>query len=183
MERLQDFEVVTPGSAVCALKGSRKFKFCAVLLAGMLLGLSYAVLLRQIGSYLIVQDALRPATAIVALAGQTPFRELEAARFYHAGLAPRVVIVRDGRNAESEALQQLGIKKPQSWELSRAVLIRQGVPESAIAIPVDEGKGTVEELQAVYSALENKTGPVILVTSKFHTRRTRLTWQYVSHGR
>jgi uncharacterized SAM-binding protein YcdF (DUF218 family) len=147
MERLQDFEVATH-SAVCALKGGRKFKCCAVLLAGMLLGLfSYAVL-RQIGSYLIVQDALRPATAIVALVGHTPFHELEAARLYQAGLAPQVVIVRDGRNAESEALQHLGIKKPQSWELSRAVLIRQGVPESAIVIPIDEGKGTLEELQA-----------------------------------
>ena len=116
MERLQDFEVAKPGSPISALKRSRKFKTCAVLLAGVLLVIvSYPVLLRQIGSYLIVQDALRPAAAIVVLAGQTPVRELEGARLYHAGLAPQVIIVRDRRNAESEALQQLRIKKPQSW--------------------------------------------------------------------
>lgn len=184
MLRVRDFEVAKLGSPVCALKKSWKFKFGAVLLAGLLLAaLASVLLLQQIGAFLIVEDSLRPATAIVALAGHTPFRELEAARLYRAGLAPQVVIVREAPNAESAALQQLGIKKPQTWELSRAVLIQQGVPDSAIVIPVDEGIGTLEELQAVYTSLHNKTAPVILVTSKFHTRRTRLTWQYVTKGR
>jgi uncharacterized SAM-binding protein YcdF (DUF218 family) len=93
---------------------------------------------------------------------------------------------------ESEALQQLGVKKPPSWELSRAVLIQQGVPPSAIVIAKDEGIGTLEELQAAYRALVSQRSeisgqrsasmPVILVTSKYHTRRTYLIWNYVTGG-
>jgi hypothetical protein len=35
----------------------------------------------------------------------------------------------------------------------------------------------------VYAAMTAKDAPVILVTSKYHTRRTRVTWQYVSAGK
>ena len=245
---------------------------------------AYVPILRGIGSLLIVEDTLGQAAAIVALGGQTPFREVEAAKLYHAGLAPHVIIVREAQTAESEALQQLGVKKVPQWELARAVLIQQGVPPEAIVIPEDDAVGTLEELQAAYQELvrrqalgvrrdpetkehgagiteptqrtQNATNakdvrgealevrgqargqrsevrsqqdcavsglgcsvlasvsgdrspvalsvasdaknattatnaernnainalPVILVTSKYHTRRTRLTWQYVSGG-
>ncbi len=212
----------------------------AILLAGVLsVGFFHVPILRGISSFLIVEDSLRPAAAIVALGGQTPFREMEAAKFYRSGLATQVFIVREAPNAEADALQELGIKKPQSWELARAVLMQQGVPPEAIVTPKDEAVGTLEELQAVYKALtsqrsdisdqrsevgdqrsdvsdqkpalskvEGSAGmpvasqrsevgdqkseirgqkpavmPVILVTSKYHTRRTRLTWHYVSGGR
>ena len=63
------------------------------------------------------------------------------------------------------------------------MLIQQGVPASAIVVLTIKAGGTLEELQAVYSAMTSKDAPVILVTSKFHTRRTRLTWQYVTAGK
>jgi uncharacterized SAM-binding protein YcdF (DUF218 family) len=149
----------------------------------VLVGAAHASILREIASFLIVEDSLRPAVAIVALGGQTPFREMEAARLYRSGFAPQVFVVREAPNAESDALKQLGVKKPQTWELARAVLIQQGVPPEAIAIPKDGATGTLEELQAAYASLEQKDAPVILVTSKYHTRRTRLTWHYVTGGR
>ena len=133
--------------------------------------------------FLITEDSLQPAAAIIPLGGLTPFREVEAAQLYRAGLAPRVVIVGDAPSDESEALEKLGIKAYQRWELSRAVLIQQGVPASAIIIASGKAGGTLEELQAAYSAMTTKDAVVILVTSKYHTRRTRLTWRYVSAGR
>jgi len=161
-----------------ALRGS------AILLAGVLLiAAAHAPLLRGIASFLIIEDLLRPAVAIVALGGQAPFREVEAAKLYRAGWAPVVFIVREGPSDESEALRELGIKIIPEWDLSRQVLIRQGVPASAIIIPKDEAVGTLEELRVVYGALQSKDAPVILVTSKYHTRRTRLTWHYVTGGR
>ena len=171
------------------------------------------------------------------MAGQTPFREMEAAKLYQAGWAPQIFVVREAVTDESQALKQLGIKKPQSWELSRGVLIQQGVPSSAIIIPEGDAVGTLEELQAVWDELRRRSWeseesvvrsdgseaggqkaainnpreaestkpsvnsvssvvvnnpeirnpkseilPVILVTSKYHTKRTRLTWQYVTGG-
>lgn len=170
--------------ASSCLQSSRSFQCVAVLVAGLLLaGFAGAPILRGIALFLIVEDSLERAAVIVALGGQTPFREMEAAKLYRAGLAPQVVIVGETPSAESEALRELGFKKRQAWELSREVLIQQGVPASAIIVLTIEAGGTLEELQAVYSAMTSKDAPVILVTSKFHTRRTRLTWQYVTAGR
>ena len=77
----------------------------------------------------------------------------------------------------------MGIAVEETWERSREVLIRQGVPPSAIVVPNEEAVGTLEELQAAYRALGSNEASVILVTSKFHTRRTRLTWDFVTKGR
>jgi uncharacterized SAM-binding protein YcdF (DUF218 family) len=159
IERLGDSETATPSSppyqeAVSALNRRRKVKYAAALFAGIVLvAFSHVPILRGIASFLIVEDSLASAAAIVALGGQTPFREIEAAKLYHAGLAPQVVIVREAPTAESQALQHLGVTKVPQWELARAVLIQQGVPDAAIIIPEDDAVGTLEELQAVWGAL------------------------------
>jgi uncharacterized SAM-binding protein YcdF (DUF218 family) len=174
------------GASPCLTKSQRGrlFKCVAVLVAGLLLaGFASGPILRGIALFLIVEDPLDRAAAIVALAGQTPFREMEAAKLYHTGFAPHVVIVAGGPTNESEALEALGFKIPQTWELSREVLIQQGVPATAILVLMSKAGGTLEELQAVYSAMTSKDAPVILVTSKYHTRRTRLTWQHVTAGK
>jgi uncharacterized SAM-binding protein YcdF (DUF218 family) len=166
------------------LQSSRSFQCVAVLVAGLLLaGFAAASILRGIASLLIVEDPLERAAAIVSLGGQTPFREIEAAKLYREGWAPRVIIVREASSLESEALQELGITRRHGWELSRAVLIQKGVPANAVVVVAGKGGGTLEELQAVYSAMTSKDAAIILVTSNYHTRRTRLTWNYVSAGR
>ena len=163
---------------------NRPLGYCAVLIGVVLLfAVGLAPLLRLMGSFLVVEDRLQPVAAIVALGGGPPFREMEAAKLYRAGWAPRVVIVRGARREESKTLQDMGIEVGERWELSREVLIRQGVPASAILVPEEEAEGTLEELQAVYRALGSKDATVILVTSQYHTRRTRLTWHHVTEGR
>jgi uncharacterized SAM-binding protein YcdF (DUF218 family) len=174
-------------SAPCSMLFSRKRRvvwFGVVLLAAIVLvGFAHASLFRGVASFLIVEDPLEHAAAIVVLGGQLPFREMEAAKLYRDGWAPQVIIVREAPNPESRALEGLRIKREQEWELSSQVLIKQGVPGSAILVPVEEAVGTLEELQAAYAAIPTKDGPVIMVTSKFHTRRVRLTWNYVTSGR
>jgi uncharacterized SAM-binding protein YcdF (DUF218 family) len=166
------------------LQRSRALRCTAVLLAGFLLaGFAYVPILREIASFLIVEDSLEPAAAIIVLNGGMPTREIEAARIYSAGWAPVVVIVKGAHIAHSKQLQDLGLPIEEAWKVSREVLIRQGVPLSAIRILKDEPSGTLGELQTVVGALGPKDAPVILVTSAFHTRRARLTWEYVSQGR
>jgi uncharacterized SAM-binding protein YcdF (DUF218 family) len=145
--------------------------------------LAHVPLLRGVGSFLIVEDPLEKAAAIVSLGGQPPFREMEAARLYRDGWAPTVVIVRGLRPEEERALRAMGVAVPEGWEVSREVLLRHGVPSSAILIPEDEAEGTLEELRAVAEAVQPGDAPVVLVSSKYHTRRARLTWQYVTGGR
>jgi len=154
------------------------------LLAGAaLLVFGYAPLLRGIAAFLVVEDSLEPASAIVVLGGQAPFREMEAARLYRAGWAHRVVMIRPSRLQEQQALQKLGVAVQEGWELSREVLIRLGVPPSAIFVPREEAEGTLEELQIATQTLQPNGTAVILVTSKYHGRRVRLTWHYVTGGR
>jgi len=90
--------------------------------ATLLAGFGHVPILREIASFLIVEDSLQPAAAIVALGGQAPFRQIEAAKLYHAGWAPIVFIVREGASDESHALQELGITTLPEWELSRKFL-------------------------------------------------------------
>ena len=188
---------------------SRKKKSAALvaIVAIAALVVFHAPILRAVAAFLIVEDPLRKAAAIVALGGQTPFRQIEAAKLYHGGWAPLVFVVQEGPSDESEALRELGIKIVPEWELSRQVLLKQGVPASAIIVPQGKSSGTLEELQAAYKALISQRSevrdrrsdvsdqkseigdqgaadaPVILVTSKYHTRRTKLTWDYVTAGR
>jgi uncharacterized SAM-binding protein YcdF (DUF218 family) len=158
--------------------------FGAALLVGIVLaGFAHASLLREVASFLIIEDPLQPAAAIVVLGGHAPFRQIEAARLYHAGWAPLVFVVEEGPSDEAAALRELGIHFVPEWELSRQVLLRRDVPASAIVVPKEKSIGTLEELRVAYAAMLAKDAPVILVTSKYHTRRTRLTWNYVTEGR
>ena len=165
----------------------RRTLTCAAILAAatLLAGFSRVSILREIASFLIVEDSLQPAAAILPLGGEgkPPFREIEAARLYRAGWPPLIVIVRGARHQDAQAVQDLRTEASQSWALSRDTLMREGVPASAILVLKDHAQNTLEELQAAFQALSSKESPVIFVTSKSHTRRTRLTWEYVSRGR
>lgn len=144
---------------------------------------SHVWLLRAMASILIAEDPLAPAAAIVVLAGHPPFREMEAAELYRAGWAPRVVVLREVLWEEEQAFAQLGIAVPERWELSHRVLTTLGVPAEAIVTPPERAQNTFEELAIALRALDPRDQPVILVTSKVHTRRVGLTWRYLAGGR
>ena len=168
--------------AVTTEKRHSRWRFKAFLASIALLAIIHAPLLRAVASFLIVEDPLIPAAAILALGGGTPFREMEAAKLYKAAWAPQLIIVWASESDEEKALHQLGVPVRQYWEISRDVYLRLGVPKTAIRIAEIQTGGTLEELKRLYDTIEKKDAPVILVTSKIHTRRVRLTWNYVSQG-
>ena len=179
----------------------RRWRILILVLVSVALIAFHAPILQRMAIYLITEDPPRKAAAIVALRGQVPFRELEAAKYYRDGFAPIVILVPSKAREENRALDRLGVKVTQDWQYGREVLVKQGVPPAAIVIAKGEGEGTLEELRAAYEALVSQRSevgdqrpalskvegsavmPVILVTSKYHTRRTRLTWHYVTRGR
>src|SRR2546428_10536982 len=133
---------------------------CALIVL-LLIWQAYTPFLHWMAAVLIVDDPLRPASAIVVLAGGPPFRALEAAELYHAGWAPHVVAT--GAVA---------------WD--RDVLLAAGVPPSAIVLTDGTPRATREELQTVSQLVSAHNKPVILVTSKVHTRRTPLISRYLT---
>jgi uncharacterized SAM-binding protein YcdF (DUF218 family) len=146
------------------------------------LWLASPALLRGMGGVLIRQDPLKPAAAIVVLGGGTPFREMQSAKIYAEGWAPFVVIVESEMREEQRKLKELQIPVQPSWELSRDVLERVGVPSKSIHVASGGADGTATELRIAYRAIVPGRSPVILVTSQYHALRARLIWRSITQG-
>src|SRR5882724_8384959 len=103
-------------------------------LAALLLAIAAALVLAltQAGRALVLDDPPAPASAVVVLGGQVPFRALEAAAVYKHGDAPQVWLTQGGIFREDQVLAQLGIERPPEHIYSQWVLERSGVPSSAI---------------------------------------------------
>jgi uncharacterized SAM-binding protein YcdF (DUF218 family) len=131
-----------------------------------------------LGAWLVVEDPLAHARAVVVLGGQVPFRPMEAAAIYRQGWAPEVWITRARQDAEQAALQELKIEMPTEEVYGRAVLERLGVPPAAIRVLSQPTENTAEEVRVIARELQQvRGGEVILVTSKPHSRRVRATWR------
>lgn len=147
----------------------------AVLLLTVLLWRAPAIL----GCWLVVADPLEPARAIVVLTGHLPFRAMEAALLYREGWAPEVwLTVANGDSAEDIALARLGLRIVPEHEYTRLVLTRLGVQPGAIRELEEEIRNTADEMRVVARELVSVGADrVIIITSKVHTRRVKLTWQ------
>jgi uncharacterized SAM-binding protein YcdF (DUF218 family) len=131
-----------------------------------------------VGAWLVVEDQLAPARAVVALGGEVPFRAMEAASIYRQGWASEVWLTQTPQDAEDIALHQLGIQLPNQAVYNRAVLERLGVPAAAIRVLSRPAQNTAKEVQVIAEELQRAGGgQVILVTSKPHSRRVRATWR------
>jgi hypothetical protein len=62
----------------------RLFLYALCALAVVVIGA--IIMLRSAGTALVVDDALRPAQAVVVLGGDVPFRAMEAASVYRHGV-------------------------------------------------------------------------------------------------
>ena len=104
-----------------------------------------------------------------------PYRAEEAAKLYKMGYASEVWISRpEGPDAE---LEVLCIRYIAEEEYSREVLIRQGVPETAVHILPETIIDTEQEVEEVSREMQRSgKHSVILVTSLPHTRRVKALW-------
>jgi len=135
---------------------------------------------RNVGRWLVVEDALQPARIIVVLSGITPYRAIEAAQIYRQGWAPEVWLFEDDPRGADDAFASLGIHRTTEEEYDRQVLERLGVPTAAIRILEPPTTNTENEFELLREELRQKGGEkVILVTSPFHTRRVKAVWRRV----
>jgi uncharacterized SAM-binding protein YcdF (DUF218 family) len=150
------------------------FKRCALAFLVAAAGASALALagVFLISDWLTRNDDPAPASAIVVLGGD-PTRGLEAAEFYRAGLAPRVFISAPVRERYQQRLDKIGIPFPREEDLTREVLVRYGVPDSAIDLLGRELVSTAQEAAALRQKL-GATGTALVVTSPFHVGRSRL---------
>lgn len=141
------------------------------LLLVLLLFLLHAPILTALANFLTIDDERAPADAIVLLNGGLDTRPEAAARLYREGLVPIVVI---GREEDGRAVE-LGLM-PNRTDVAIGLLRHGGVPDSAIRQLRTPGGTTSTEdearLFAAYARLHDFRR-IIVLTSDFHTRRTR----------
>lgn len=135
-----------------------------------------ALFILTIGRWLVVEDPLEKATAIAVLSGRMPIRALAAAEIYRAGYAPEIWLTRSAEPAAT--LQALGIPFNGEDFYDTRVLLHEGAPLQAIHVLPPFIVNTADELAAIAASLPaDKSGVVIIVTTKAHTRRVRALWK------
>lgn len=130
---------------------------------------------RGVGRWLVREDPLAHADAIVVLSGGLPYRAEGAADIYRHGYAPEVWLTQP--ESPSPALAAMGIHFVGEEEYSREVLIHEGVPVAAIHILPGVIVDTEQEIDEISREMRNdRVSSVIIVTSPEHTRRVHALW-------
>ena len=123
------------------------------------------IFLSLAGNYLFVDHELIKADAIVVLMGDALGRVPEAADLYRAGYAEVVIMVQGAHETETAEAKRdaTGL----------------GVPEDRIIVLPGQAMNTWEEAEIVrdYLVQEQDINSLVLVNSKFQTRRTVATFE------
>jgi uncharacterized SAM-binding protein YcdF (DUF218 family) len=131
------------------------------------------VLLSAAGRYLITEHPLARADGILPLLDDVPLTIPEAARLYHAGLAPRIVVSKGpGRRGVEEDLLRRGIRIAGAFETTLRILEEARVPREAILTAEERADDLVAESEAMARFLKRHPArTLILVTPKSRSTR------------
>lgn len=133
----------------------------------VLLFLFRAPILRGVGNWLINEDDLEKADAIVMLGGNSYERSFLTHSLYQKKYAN--VVVTTGSNCSVD-LQSYGITITEA-EQSKYRLVKMGIDSNNV-IALNKGTSTLEEAQAIKQLAQSKKWKkIILVSTKFHTAR------------
>ena len=143
-------------------------------------------ILIAIGTYLVYEQPLQQADVIAIPANwdDTIIRAREGADLYNKGLAKVVFVPRMEPMEGLEETRKRGIYVPENRDLLIVILEGLGVPLTAIETSAQEVTDTWEEAQEVSNFVEQKGyTSVLLVTSKYHSRRAYLIFKDALNGK
>lgn len=170
--------MVSPTPAIRTRPRARRVFFfiaCACVAIGL-------IVFWGVGRWLLVEDPLEKAQAIVVLSGALPLRAIEAAKLFREGYAPEVWLTYSAEPGET--LRAMDIPFVGEDFYNSRILVHEGVPENAIHVIQRPIENTADEMSVILTALAKaKNQTVIIVTTKAHTRRARLLWRKLSGGR
>ena len=128
------------------------------------------------GNWLKGTDLPVAANAIIILSGP-PTRSLYAADLFKHGFAEELYITQPVRELPLKMLDDLGVYIPRSEQIHMEVLLKRGVPKERIHLLPDICKSTVDEAEAASREFKNKTCNIIVVTSPYHVKRTKMIFK------
>jgi uncharacterized SAM-binding protein YcdF (DUF218 family) len=127
------------------------------------------------GRYLQHEDPLRKADALFVLGGSRFERALEAVDLYRAGYTSTIALSPEFDEPAEVLARARGIRFPRKVDVVRDALVSAGIPRDAIVIGDGTVDNTAEEAVMLRGfALARGWRSIIVVTSKYHTRRAGL---------
>jgi uncharacterized SAM-binding protein YcdF (DUF218 family) len=124
------------------------------------------------GKYLLHEDPLRHADAIFVLGGSRFERPLEAVDLYKAGYARFILLSAGLQDAADDIVRARGVPLPRDIDVVINAVVQLGIRREDVAAstePLDNTAAEADHLRAV--ALQRGWHTVIVVTSRYHTRR------------
>lgn len=165
-------------------KNSLKKTGIFLLVIVLLCALAYSLrvpLLSGLANYLINTDTpLEKADMIFVLNGDYETRPFYTSELYQQGLAPLVAIAQ----TESSPAERLGLVDNPT-DIAVEVMKLRGVPADKLLVLNTSGPvtSTFDEARTIRQYVEaNNIGSVIMVTSAFHTRRSRWIFERELEG-
>ncbi len=153
----------------------------ALLILALVVCAAGAFAFRGVGRWLVREDSLGPADAIVVLSGSMPARAEEAGRIFRLGYAHEVWVSRPV--SAREELESMGIHYLGEEDFNRAVLVHEGVPEADISIFPQPIVNTEQEIEEITGQMRREQiASVMIVTSPQHTRRVRALWRKLARN-
>ena len=135
------------------------------------------------GRYLQHEDPLAKADALFVLGGARVERWLDAYDLYVGGYAPRIVLSPGRSEPAEQLLRERRIRYPREIDLQRDALTQLGVPADAIVTDMNWVDNTAEEAAALRDMARTRGWrSIIVVTSKYHTRRAGLAFRRAFDG-
>ena len=157
---------------------SRLIKLISLMIIGVIIFFFRSEILSASGSYLIHESDLRTSDAIVVLGGNSLDRGLHAYSLYQQKYAPKIVCT--GGNVPS-VLSAIGEPLFES-EVSRRLILAEGVDSSAV-VALSASTSTFEEAIEIKEYVErNGLKSLIVVSSKFHTKRVSQVFDNAFEG-
>lgn len=123
----------------------------------------------------------RKADLLVVLGGRYS-RPLYAADLYKQGLAPEIWLARIYRPPADLKVVSLGVDLPAEEEVDREILLKSGVPASAIRLYGTRVMSTANEALALSRAVETRGKTVLVLTSRYHARRAKWIFRSALKG-
>ncbi len=132
----------------------------------------------------LLRDTDRPehSDAIIALSG-APERTLYAADLITQGYAQAVYISKPVREDAHRLLEEYGFTLPREEQINQAILLKRGVAANQIYVLPNSVVNTMGEARGALAAVPTETKTIMIVTSAYHTRRTRMIFRKIFAGR
>ena len=165
------------------IRGSLSWCKIAVSLALILvvaLFLSHEYILKQIGHFLVFEQEPQKADVIVVLNGRDTERALTAVDLYNQGYADLIVMARGSKQPGcDDFFERVGSHWNNKVFFQRAIEAL-GVPQNSFKLIGDGVTSTYDEAEAAETFLgKNGYQSILLVTSKWHSKRAHLTFENV----